>query len=182
MNIYDFSVQQLKDNKFQAVSLSEFKGKVLLVVNTATSCGLTPQYEALESLYRKFNERGFELLDFPCNQFGQQAKQDDAGINQFCSINYDTTFPRFRKIDVNGENAAPLYTWLKQQCPSGRKAKGLKAMMINLAANANGKSKDDGDIKWNFTKFLIDRNGNVVERFDPVITPDKIESEIEKLL
>lgn len=182
MNLYDFKVQQLKDNKYQEVSLSEYQGKVVLVVNTATSCGLTPQYEALESIYRKYKSQGFEILDFPCNQFMQQAKQDDAGINQFCSLNYDTTFPRFRKIDVNGENAAPLFSWLKQQRPEGKKAKGIQALMLGLAAKANGKSKDEGDIKWNFTKFLVDRNGNVVERFEPAITPDKIGAEIEKLL
>lgn len=182
MNIYDFTVQQLKDDRYQEVSLADYKGKVLLVVNTATACGLTPQYEALESLYRKYKDQGFEILDFPCNQFREQAKQDDAGINQFCSLHYDTTFPRFRKIDVNGENAAPIYTWLKQQRPDGRKARGLMAMMLKMAAKANGKSNETGDIKWNFTKFLVDRNGNVVERFEPAITPEKIESEIKKLI
>lgn len=182
MNIYDFTVQQLMDDHYEEVSLSTFEGKVILVVNTATACGLTPQYEALESLYRKYKDQGFEILDFPCNQFREQAKQDDAGINQFCSLHYDTTFPRFRKIDVNGENAAPLYTWLKQQRPDGRKARGLMAMMLKLSTKANGKSNEMGDIKWNFTKFLIDRKGNVVERFEPAITPEKLESEIKNLI
>lgn len=182
MNIYDFTVQQLKADQFQEVNLSCYKGKVLLVVNTATSCGLTPQYEALESLYRRYKDQGFEILDFPCNQFREQAKQDDAGINQFCSLHYDTTFPRFRKIDVNGPNAAPLYTWLKQQRPAGKKAKGIMSFILNLSAKANGQSNEAGDIKWNFTKFLVDRDGRVVERFEPAITPEKIESEIKRII
>lgn len=182
MNFYDFKVQQLTDNGYREVSMSEFKDKVLLVVNTATACGLTPQYEALEKICRRFQDRGFVVLDFPCNQFREQAKQDDAGINQFCTLHYNTTFPRFRKIDVNGPSADPLYVWLKQQCPSGKKAKGLKAMLLNLAAKANGKSNDMGDIQWNFTKFLVDRQGRVVQRFEPAIVPEQIESEIQNIL
>lgn len=157
MNLYDFTV---KDPKGNDVSLGQYKGKVLLIVNTATGCGFTPQYEGLENLYRKYRDQGFEILDFPCNQFGHQAPGSDAEIGQFCTLNYDTTFPRFKKIDVNGENVAPLYKWLKSQ----------KKGFLNSA------------IKWNFSKFLIDRNGNVVDRFSPMTKPEKLESDIQKLL
>lgn len=157
MNIYDFTV---KDNKGNDVSLSEYQGKVLLVVNTATGCGFTPQYEGLEKLYDTYKEQGFVVLDFPCNQFGHQAPGTDEEINQFCSLKYNTSFPRFKKIDVNGKNAEPLYKWLKES------KKGLVTAAI----------------KWNFTKFLIDRNGNVVERFAPITTPAQIEEHIKNLL
>lgn len=157
MDIYDFTV---KDNKGQDVSLSAFKGKVLLIVNTATGCGFTPQYEGLEKLYREFHDRGFEVLDFPCNQFMNQAPGSDEEISSFCTLKYDTTFPRFKKIDVNGENASPLYKWLKDQ-----------------RGGFLGKA-----IKWNFTKFLVDRNGKVVGRYAPTTPPSKIEGDIRKLL
>ena len=136
--IYDFKV---KNDAGQEVSLSDYKGKVLLIVNTATKCGFTPQYEDLEPLYQKYHGQGFEILDFPCNQFGQQAPGTIQEIHQFCTANYDIHFPQFDKIDVNGENAHPLYTWLKEQ--------------------AGG-----GDIKWNFTKFLIGRDGKVIKRYE----------------
>lgn len=154
MNIYDFTV---KDNKGNDVSLSEYKGKVLLVVNTATGCGFTPQYEGLQNMYAKFNEQGFEILDFPCNQFAMQAPGDDAKIDSFCTLRYNTTFPRFKKIKVNGSDADPLYDYLKKE--------------------TNGKR-----IKWNFTKFLVDRDGNVVSRFAPSDKPEDIEASVEKLL
>ena len=157
MDVYDFMV---KDNKGKEVSLSEFKGKVLLIVNTATGCGFTPQYKGLEDLYRKYHSKGFEILDFPCNQFGHQAPGNDDEINSFCTLKYDTTFPRFAKIEVNGENASPLFKWLKKE-------KG------GLFGDA---------IKWNFTKFLIDKNGRVVERYAPTTPPTKIESKIIELL
>ena len=157
MGLYDFKVL---NNKGEEVSLSEFKGKVLLIVNTATGCGFTPQYKGLEELYKKYKGEGFEILDFPCNQFGHQAPGSDEDINSFCTLNYDTTFPRFKKIDVNGENASPLYKWLKKE-------KG------GIFGNA---------IKWNFTKFLIDRNGNVIERYAPTVSPSKIEGKIKELL
>ncbi|MCH5242041.1 MAG: glutathione peroxidase [Muribaculaceae bacterium] len=157
MNIYDFNVL---NNKGEEVSLSQFKGKVLLIVNTATGCGFTPQYKGLEELYRKYKDKGLEILDFPCNQFGHQAPGSDQEINSFCTLNYDTTFPRFKKIDVNGDNAAPLYKWLKKE-------KG------GILGNA---------IKWNFTKFLVDRNGNVIDRYSPTTSPVKIEDKIKELL
>ena len=157
MDVYDFKVI---NNKGEEISLSQYRGKVLLIVNTATGCGFTPQYRGLEELYKKYKDDGLEILDFPCNQFGHQAPGTDQEINSFCTLNYDTTFPRFRKIDVNGENASPLYKWLKKE-------KG------GLFGNA---------IKWNFTKFLIDRNGKVVERYAPTTPPSKIESKIKELL
>lgn len=157
MDIYDFTVT---DNRGNEVSLSEFKGKVLLIVNTATGCGFTPQYKGLEELYEKYRDRGFELLDFPCNQFGHQAPGNDEEINSFCTLRYDTRFPRFKKVDVNGADASPLFRWLKKQ-------KG------GLLGNA---------IKWNFTKFLVDRNGKVVARYAPVTPPAKIDAAIAALL
>lgn len=157
MNIYDFDVI---DNAGNIVNMSQYKGKVLLIVNTATGCGFTPQYKELESLYDKYGDEGFVVLDFPCNQFGHQAPGNDAEINNFCTLHYDTKFPRFKKIDVNGKDASPLYKWLKKQ----------KGGIFGSA------------IKWNFTKFLIDREGNVVARYAPVTSPSKIEQEIVRLL
>ena len=153
MSIYDFTVN---DNKGNSVSLSEFKGKVLLIVNTATKCGLTPQYEGLEKLYEKYRDRGFEILDFPCNQFAFQAPGSAEKIDSFCTLNYNTKFRRFEKIKVNGGDTAPIYQYLKQQKP--------------------------GRIEWNFAKFLIDRNGQVSERFSPQEKPETLEGAIEKLL
>lgn len=157
MSIYDFIV---KDAKGDDVSLSKYKGKVLLIVNTATGCGFTPQYKGLEELYRRYNHEGFEVLDFPCNQFGHQAPGSDSEISEFCTLHYDTTFPRFKKIDVNGADEAPLYRWLKS------KKGGFLGSRI----------------KWNFTKFLVDREGRVVARFSPTTTPAKIEARIKSLL
>lgn len=156
MNIYDFTVKTRKGEDF---SLSEYKGKVMLIVNTATGCGFTPQYEGLENLYKKYNEKGLEILDFPCNQFAGQAPGTDEEIHEFCTLKYNTTFDQFAKIEVNGKNESPLYTYLKNQ-----KHGLLKA------------------IKWNFTKFLVDREGNVVERYEPTTTPEKMEKDILKLL
>lgn len=154
--VYDFTVLD-KDDK--EISLSKYEGKVLLIVNTATHCGFTKQYDALEALYEKYKDRGFEILDFPCNQFGNQAPESDEEIDSFCALNFGTSFDRFKKIDVNGENEDPLYTFLKEE----------KAGL--------GKS-----IKWNFTKFLIDRDGNVVARFGSNKKPENMEKDIEKLL
>lgn len=155
--IYDYIV---KDNEGRDISLKDFEGKVLLIVNTATKCGFTPQYEGLEALYEKYKDRGFVILDFPCNQFGGQAPGNSDEIKSFCSLNFGTTFPQFEKVDVNGENESPLFTYLKS------KQKGILG----------------GAIKWNFTKFLVDRNGNVVYRFAPSTKPEKIEEKIEDLL
>ena len=157
MSVYDYSV---KDQKGSDVSLKQYEGKVLLIVNTATGCGFTPQYEGLEDLYLKYHDQGFEILDFPCNQFGHQAPGSDEEINTFCTMKYATTFPCFKKIDVNGENEDKLYTYLKSQ----------KGGLFNR------------NIKWNFTKFLIGRNGEVISRFPPTVEPKSIATEIEKAL
>lgn len=183
MQLYNIHVTKRENRQDVAVSLSEYKGKVLLIVNTATSCGLTPQYEALEALYRQYKDRGFVILDFPCNQFMEQAQGDDEHINQFCSTKYDTTFPRFKKIDVNGENESPLYTYLKSTIPTSEvKGNRLMAWILRLSSFINRKSQQKNDIQWNFEKFLVDRQGNVVKRFAPVVKPEHIANEIEKLL
>ena len=157
MSIYDFKV---KDRSLSEVSLGDYKGKVLLIVNTATGCGFTPQYKGLEELYRKYKDQGFEVLDFPCNQFFNQAPGSDEEIHSFCTLKYDTTFPRFHKIEVNGANADPLYAYLTKQ-------------------NKKGKTQK---IKWNFTKFLISKNGEVIDRFSPMTKPEKIDKFISKAL
>jgi glutathione peroxidase len=157
MNLYDINV---KAQTGKDVPLSDYKDKVLLVVNTATKCGFTPQYDGLQSLYEDYNEKGFVVLDFPCNQFANQAPGNNDEINEFCTLNFNTTFPRFAKIDVNGNDEAELYKYLKSQ---------KKSLL--------GK-----DIKWNFTKFLVDKQGNVVSRYSPNTAPDKIRKDIEKLL
>lgn len=177
MKVYDFEV---KNGKGEETALSQYEGKVLLIVNTATKCGLTPQYEALEALYQKYRDRGFEILDFPSNQFMNQAPGTDEEISGFCTLNYGTTFPRFAKIDVNGKDADPLFVWLKEQTPEDKGDKKTAAFekTVKLFTLKN----KPGDIKWNFGKFLIDRSGNVAGRFSPAYTPDKLEQEIEKLL
>ncbi|MCD8041111.1 MAG: glutathione peroxidase [Clostridia bacterium] len=157
MNIYDFVV---KDGQGQDVLLSDYKGKVLLIVNTATGCGFTPQYDGLQALYVKYKEKGFEILDFPCNQFAGQAPGTDEEIATFCTGRFGVTFKQFHKINVNGKNEEPLYTFLK--------------------SNAGGVMGDR--VKWNFTKFLVDREGNVVARFPSTKKPEALEEDIEKLL
>jgi len=157
MKLYDITV---KDSKGNDVGLSEYKGKVLLIVNTATGCGFTPQYNGLQELYDKYKDKGFEILDFPCNQFGHQAPGTNEEINNFCTLRYNITFRQFDKIDVNGDNESKLYSWLKSQ------KSGLGS----------------SNVKWNFTKFLINRNGEVVERYGSAKTPASIESSILKLL
>lgn len=177
MNIYDFTV---KNDEDKMVSLREYEGKVLLIVNTATKCGLTSQYNALQDVYEKYKDRGFEILDFPCNQFLHQAPEEVSQINSFCTLNFGTEFPRFAKIDVNGKNADPLYVWLKDQAPEdiGNEETMAFEKKIKIFTLANKKS----DIKWNFGKFLIDQSGNVVKRYSPAFLPELIEDDIEKLL
>ena len=150
----------VRNAKGVEVPMKEYQGKVLLIVNTATGCGFTPQYEGLQTLYERYRERGLEILDFPCNQFGHQAPGTEDEIQEFCTLKYKTTFPLFAKIDVNGPDADPLFTFLKKQ-------KG------GFLGN---------DIKWNFTKFLVSRDGTVVERYAPATKPEKIEGDILKLL
>ncbi len=180
-SIYDFTV---KDNKGNDVSLSQYKGKVLLIVNTATACGFTPQYNDLDSLYDAYASKGLEILDFPCNQFGAQAPGTDEEIQEFCTLRYNTQFPRFKKIDVNGENEIPLYTFLKSQKTFAGfdPAHPLTKILDDMFTKADVNYAQKPDIKWNFTKFLIDKNGNVVERFEPTATKETLAPAIEKLL
>ena len=178
MSVYDYTV---KDRKGNDVNISNFKGKVMLVVNTATGCGFTPQYEGLEKLYEKYHEQGLEILDFPCNQFANQAPGTDEEIHEFCTFKYKTKFDQFKKIDVNGENEEPFWSYLKSQ--KGFEGFDLKGKVLIPVVKAMDKDyKNNPDIKWNFTKFLVDRQGNVVDRFEPTITPEKIEKRIQELL
>lgn len=177
MNIYDFKVKNIEQEE---VPLANYKGKVLLIVNTATGCGFTPQYEGLEALYKKYKDRGFEILDFPCNQFLGQAPGTDEEIVSFCQLTYGTTFQQFSKIEVNGKNADPLFTYLKQAAPSGLEDEdegSIKKTLHNLTQNFLGK-----DIKWNFTKFLVDQEGNVIARFAPAFKPSDIDEHVAVLL
>jgi glutathione peroxidase len=180
-NVYDFS---LNDKKGNEVSLSQYKGKVLLIVNSATECGFTPQYEELEALYKKLRGEGLEILDIPCNQFGGQAPGTDEQISEFCSLKFGTEFPQFKKADVNGEHELPLYTWLKSEKTfEGFDMEHKIAPILVDMFDKSGKDwRNSSDIKWNFTKFLIDREGNVVARFEPTKDMKKVEEEIRKLL
>ena len=176
-SIYDFKV---KDDVGQEVSLSDYKGKVLLIVNTATRCGFTPQYKELEALYEKYRSEGLEILDFPCNQFGQQAPGTIQEIHQFCEANFDIHFPQFDKIEVNGANEHPLYTYLKAQKGFGgfdindQRGKMMDGMLRKQDADYDKKS----DIKWNFTKFLVSRDGRVLKRYEPTDEMTGIEADI----
>ena len=181
MKIYDFSVKNRKD---EDISLKSYKGKVLLIVNTATRCGFTPQYDELENLYEKYNKEGFEVLDFPCNQFGNQAPESNEEIYNFCQLNYKVKFDQFAKVEVNGENAIPLFKYLKEQ--KGFAGFDPKHKLTSVLTEMLSKNDSDfakkSDIKWNFTKFLVDKSGNVVARFEPTTSVEVIEQEIKKLL
>ena len=179
--IYDIKVKDVVD---QEVSLSDYKGKVLLIVNTATRCGFTPQYKELETLYEKYHAEGLEILDFPCNQFGEQAPGTIQEIHQFCTANFDIQFPQFDKIDVNGANESPLYTYLKSQKGfsgfdlNDKTGKFMDEMLRKQDADYNKKS----DIKWNFTKFLVSRDGRVVKRYEPTDKISDIEADVTREL
>ena len=165
--VYDFTV---KDRKGNDVSLSEYKGKVLLIVNTATGCGFTPHYEPLEAMYKELQEKGLEILDFPCNQFANQSPGSEDEIHEFCTVKFGADFPQFKKLDVNGETADPLFAYLATEKPFQGFGKGLKSMALNKFANMNNKQYGDkAYIKWNFTKFLVDREGKVIARFEPTV-------------
>ena len=179
MNIYDLSVKNRQD---EDVSLKEFEGKVLIIVNTATGCGFTSQYEGLEKLYQKYHDKGLEVLDFPCNQFGNQAPGTDDEIHEFCSLKYNTSFDQFKKIDVNGENESPLYTYLKSKIAEDT-IDGMKNKMAMKAVEKISKTcKNKNDIKWNFTKFLVNKNGEVVGRYSPTYKPEDMEETVKNLL
>lgn len=179
MKIYDYVV---KNRRNEDIALNKYEGKVLLIVNTATGCGFTSQYKELEELYKKYHNRGLEILDFPCNQFGNQAPGSDEEIHEFCTFKYNTSFDQLKKVDVNGKNEEPLFTYIKNEQPY-KSVKGLKNTITMKAIEKMSKpSNKANDIRWNFTKFLVDRKGNIVDRFEPVITPKEIEGRILELL
>ena len=178
--VYDFTV---KDRKKNEVSLAAYSGKVLLIVNTATGCGFTPHYEPLEEMYRDFRDRGFEILDFPCNQFANQAPGDEDEIHSFCTLKFGADFPQFAKIDVNGDLADPLFAFLAAEKPFAGFGKGLKNAALNKFADMNNKKYGEkAYIKWNFTKFPIDREGRVVARFEPTEDMKAVRSAVEAIL
>ena len=178
--VYDFTVKDMKGND---VSLSEYKGKVLLIVNTATGCGFTPHYDPLEAMYKDLKDKGLEIFDFPCNQFANQAPGNEEEIHNFCTMKFGTEFPQFAKIDVNGENADPLFAFLATEKPFTGFGKGLKNAALKKFSDMNNKAfGDKAYIKWNFTKFLVDREGNVIARFEPTEEMDKVRKEVEASL
>ena len=180
MDIYDFSVFEPNGNE---VRLSDHKGKVMLIVNTATGCGFTPHYKDLERIYEKFHDKGLEIIDIPCNQFAGQTPGTDEEIHEFCTLKYNTQFPQMKKSDVNGENALPLYTYLKSQKGFEGFGKGVKAVAMSALLKKMDKDyKNNPDIKWNFTKFVVDRKGSVVARFEPTVSMDKVEKYIEEIM
>ena len=179
MSIYDLKVKNRND---EDVSLSDFKGKVLIIVNTATGCGFTPQYEGLEKLYDEYHDKGLEILDFPCNQFGNQAPGTDDEIHEFCALKYNTSFDQFTKIEVNGENESPLYTFLKSNIGEDIITGMKNKMAMKAIEKISTSCKNKNDIKWNFTKFLVDREGNVVGRYSPTYKPEDMEEKIKELI
>ena len=167
MSVYDYKVAARDGGE---VSLSDYEGKLLLIVNTATGCGFTPHYDPLEAMYKEYRDQGFEILDFPCNQFADQAPESDEEIHEFCTVKFGTEFPQFKKIEVNGDGADPLFAYLATEKPFEGFGKGIKNKALEKFANANNKKYGDkAYIKWNFTKFLVDREGNVVARFEPTV-------------
>ena len=180
MSIYDFKVRAQDGSE---VSLAEYRGKVLLIVNTATGCGFTPHYEELQKLYDACHAQGLEILDFPCNQFGEQAPGDDTEIHTFCTGRFGITFPQFSKVEVIGENAIPLYKWLSENSKFEGFGKSPMALAMNGIAKKMDKDfKKNGAIKWNFTKFLIDREGNIVARFEPTVSMKTVTEKVKAAL
>lgn len=180
MGFYDYNVVT---GTGENLSLSDYKGKVVLIVNTATGCGFTPQYEPIEQMYKDYHDKGLEILDFPCNQFGSQAPGTDEEIHEFCTLHYNTTFPQMKKAEVNGENELPLYTFLKE-CQTfdgfgeGEMADVLKGILPKIDPDY----ENNNAIKWNFTKFVVDKSGNVVKRFEPTADMKEVEDFIKSLL
>lgn len=180
MSIYDYSVPAADGSE---VSLADYKGKVVMIVNTATGCGFTPQYKPIEEMYSDLHDKGFEVIDIPCNQFKNQAPGTDEEIHEFCTLHYNTQFPQMKKSDVNGENELPLYKFLKSQQGFGGFGKGAKALAMNALLKSIDKDyKNNPDIKWNFTKFIVDRDGNVVRRFEPTADMKDVREYVESLL
>ena len=180
MSVYDF---KLVTGEGQEVDLAACKGKVLLIVNTATGCGFTPQYEPLQQLYDEFHDKGLEILDFPCNQFANQAPGTDDEIHTFCTGRFGITFPQFSKIDVNGENADPLFRYLTANTRfNGFGMNKMGLLLTPIVAKMDKDYKKNGNVKWNFTKFVIDREGNIAARFEPTESMDKLKEKVESLL
>ncbi len=181
MSIYDFNV--ISSNG-ETVSLQKYKDKVILILNSATQCGFTPQYDELQDMYEKYENNDFVILDFPCNQFGNQAPGSNEEIVTFCDSRYGITFPIFSKIEVNGENAAPLYNYLIGQkgFEGFDEEHPLTALLNSMLERTNPDFKSEPDIKWNFTKFLIDKNGTVVKRFEPTVDMSLVEEKVKELL
>ena len=180
MSIYDYAYTSIEGNP---VRMSDYKGKVVLIVNTASKCGFAPQYEGLEALYQRYRDQGFEVIGFPCNQFMDQEPGDEAAISEFCSVRYGVTFPMSAKADVRGDDAIPLFRYLIEQKGFEGMGKGIKNKAFDMMLKA--KYKDgykDSQVKWNFTKFLVDRQGEVAARFEPVVEPADIAVHIGKLL
>lgn len=180
MSIYDY---KLTAGDGSEVSLSDFKGKVMMIVNTATGCGFTPHYEPMEKLYEEYHDKGLEIIDVPCNQFAGQTPGTDDEIHEFCTLKYNTQFPQMKKSDVNGENELPLFTFLKSQKGFEGFGKGPTALMMSgMLKKIDKDYKNNPDIKWNFTKFIIDREGNVVARFEPTVDMKKVRECVESLI
>ncbi len=180
MSIYDYELQMADGQK---LNLADNKGKVMIIVNTATGCGFTPHYEPLEAMYEKYHDAGLEIIDIPCNQFAGQAPGTDEEIHEFCTLKYNTQFPQMKKSDVNGENELPLYHYLKTQKGFEGFGKGVKALAMSAMLKKIDKDyKNNPDIKWNFTKFVIDREGTVVARFEPTADMKELEKCIETLI
>ena len=180
MSIYDYSVPAQDGHE---ISLKEYRGKVVMIVNTATGCGFTPHYEDIEAIFDEYHDQGFEVIDIPCNQFANQAPESDEEITQFCQLHYNTRFPQMKKSEVNGENELPIYTYLKSQQGFEGFGKGPKAiMMAALLKKIDKNYKNNPDIKWNFTKFIVDREGNVVKRFEPTTKMEEVRNYIASIM
>lgn len=179
MKIYDYKVKTREGKDF---SLEKLKGKVLLIVNTATGCGFTPQYEGLEKLYKEYHDKGLEILDFPCDQFGHQAPGTDDEIHNFCVLRYKTSFDQFAKVEVNGDKVEPLFKYLKEQISDDVIVGAKNKIAMKAIGKIPGVSKEKGAIKWNFTKFLVDKEGKVVARFSPTYKPEDIADKIKELI
>ena len=180
MNIYDFSIRKADGTE---VAMADYKGKVLLIVNTATGCGFTPQYDALQELYDEAKDKGFEIIDIPCNQFGEQAPGSDEDIHTFCTGRYGITFPQFAKVDVRGETAIPLLRYLADNTKFEGFGKGPMALILGGVAKKMDKDyKNNSEIKWNFTKFLIDRQGAIVARFEPTEDMKNVAAKVKEIL
>ena len=179
MNAYEFTV---KAQDGTDVALADFKGKALLIVNTATGCGFTPQYTELQEMYEEYKDQGFEILDFPCNQFGEQTPGSDEEVHDFCTGRYGITFPQYSKIDVNGENAIPLYQWITANTKFAGFSGPMGLILRPIVKKMDSDYKNNGNIKWNFTKILVNRSGEIVERFEPTADIKEISAKLKEVL